>query len=129
LTEQELATINELRDAYRKYDIISCTSCKYCLPCPNNVTIPTVFSFLNELAYWGEKRSKIIRSFYGRMAKESEEYERRKLKEGEIEGGAGLCTECGECLEKCPQQIDIPEMMKKANAVFQNGQDISEVFD
>jgi len=53
LTEEELTTINELRDAYRKNDIIPCTSCKYCLPCPNNVTIPTVFFFLNDLAYWG----------------------------------------------------------------------------
>lgn len=129
LTEGELTTINELRDAYRKYDIISCTSCKYCLPCPNDVTIPTVFSFVNELAYWGEKRSKIIKSFYGRLAKTSEEFERRKGIEGEVEGGAYLCTECGECVEKCPQQIDIPEMMKKAKAVLDNGQEISDVFN
>jgi predicted aldo/keto reductase-like oxidoreductase len=129
LSESELTTINELRDAFRKYDIVPCTSCKYCMPCPNEVTIPTVFRFLNELAYWGEKRSKIIYSFYGRLAKTSEEFERRKRIEGEVEGGAGLCTECGECLDKCPQQIEIPEMMKKAKAVLDNGQDISEVFD
>ncbi len=129
LTEDELITINELREAYRKYNIISCTSCKYCLPCPNNVTIPSVFGFVNELAYWGEKRRKMIGAFYGRMAKTSEDYERRKIQEGEVEGSAGLCTECGECLEKCPQQIDIPEMMKKAKVVFNNGQEISETFN
>ena len=129
LTEVELTTINELREAYRKYNIISCTSCKYCLPCPNNVAIPSVFNFVNELAYWGEKRRKIIGAFYSRMAKTSEEYERRKIREGDIEGSAGLCTECGECLEKCPQQIDIPEMMKNAKVIFENGKEISEVFN
>ncbi len=129
LTEEELTTIKELREAFRKFDVISCTSCKYCLPCSNNVAIPSVFSFVNELAYWGEKRRKMIGAMYGRMAKTSEEFEQRMIREGEIEGSAGLCTECGECLEKCPQQIDIPEMMKKTRAVFESGQEISEVFN
>lgn len=25
---------------------------------------------------------------------------------------ASLCIECGQCLEKCPQHIDIPEVLK-----------------
>ena len=129
LTEEELTTINELREAFRKHDVISCTSCKYCLPCPNNVAIPSVFGFVNELAYWGEKRRKMFGAIYNRMAKTSEEFERRLLQEGEVEGSASLCTECGECLEKCPQQINIPEMMKKAKAVFENGKEISEIFN
>ena len=28
------------------------------------------------------------------------------------------CTECGACLEKCPQKIDIPEELKKAHEVL-----------
>jgi len=28
---------------------------------------------------------------------------------------ANLCTECGECLDKCPQNIEIPEWLKKAH--------------
>jgi hypothetical protein len=31
---------------------------------------------------------------------------------------ADLCTECGECLEKCPQQIDIPDWLKKVQEVL-----------
>ena len=30
--------------------------------------------------------------------------------------GADQCTECGECLPKCPQAIDIPERLKEAHA-------------
>ena len=25
---------------------------------------------------------------------------------------ASLCIECGQCIEKCPQHIDIPEVLK-----------------
>jgi predicted aldo/keto reductase-like oxidoreductase len=29
-----------------------------------------------------------------------------------------MCTECGECLEKCPQQIEIPDWLAKAHELF-----------
>jgi len=47
----------------------------------------------------------------------------------EVEGAAALCIECGECLEKCPQQIDIPSYMEKANKIFENGESVSKVFE
>jgi predicted aldo/keto reductase-like oxidoreductase len=28
---------------------------------------------------------------------------------------ADQCTECGECLEKCPQMIEIPDWLAKAH--------------
>jgi predicted aldo/keto reductase-like oxidoreductase len=31
------------------------------------------------------------------------------------EGRADQCTECGECEEKCPQQIEIIDWLKKAH--------------
>mgnify|MGYP000753668443 CR=1 FL=1 len=42
-----------------------------------------------------------------------EEYER--LAEDER---ANLCLVCGECLEKCPQMIEIPEWLAKAHDVL-----------
>ncbi|MHA2474539.1 MAG: aldo/keto reductase [Promethearchaeota archaeon] len=42
LTEEESNTISELREAYGKYIIVPCTSCGYCLPCPNGVNIPQI---------------------------------------------------------------------------------------
>ncbi len=32
---------------------------------------------------------------------------------------ADQCTECGECLEKCPQEIDIPEWNKKVHTLLE----------
>jgi predicted aldo/keto reductase-like oxidoreductase len=129
LTMEELKTISELREAYNKYIIIPCTSCGYCLPCPNNVNIPQILRLVNDLYYWGDRGKPRIAFFYGRMAKTSEDLEKRKAEGEEVEGAAALCIECGECLEKCPQQIDIPSFMEKANKIFENGESVSKVFE
>jgi hypothetical protein len=26
------------------------------------------------------------------------------------------CTECGECVERCPQKLPVPELLQKAHA-------------
>ena len=46
----------------------------------------------------------------------------------ESEGNASLCIQCGECLDKCPQQINIPEQLEKVNLIFVEAKKISEVF-
>lgn len=127
LSEEELQTISNLREAYKKYNIVPCTSCGYCMPCPNGVTIPSVLMLMNEIAYWGERRKLRIAFFYNRMTKTQEDLE-KKISEGEeVEGAASLCIQCEECLDKCPQQIDIPNIMEKANAIFEENKKVSEV--
>lgn len=128
LTDEELITISELRDAYSKYTIVDCTSCGYCLPCPNGVTIPAVFRLLNEIYYWGERGRSRISFFYNDMVKTQEILEKRISEGDDVEGAASLCIQCGECLEKCPQQIDIPDIMEKTNAIFEKGRKVSDFF-
>ncbi|MFW9899825.1 MAG: aldo/keto reductase [Candidatus Thorarchaeota archaeon] len=128
LSEEELHTIFELREAYDKYNLVPCTSCRYCLPCPQGVSIPWVFRFLNDLGYWGEGQKARISFFYDRMAKTKEALEEGLSKGDEVDGAASLCIQCGECLEKCPQQIDIPDIMEKANAIFEEGKKVSDFF-
>ncbi|KKM85539.1 hypothetical protein LCGC14_1288060 [marine sediment metagenome] len=129
LTENELQTVSELREAYNKYTLVPCTNCRYCLPCPNGVSIPFVIRLLNEVYYWGAHGIARISYFYKRMAKTQEDLE-QKIAEGyEADGAASLCIQCGECLEKCPQQIDIPDIMEKTNAIFEDGKKVSEMFD
>ncbi len=128
LSAEDLRTISELRESYDKYDLVPCTSCRYCLPCSQGVAIPWIFRILNEIAYWGERRRDRLLFFYNRLAKTPEELEQRLAEEEEVEGAASLCIQCGECLEKCPQQIDIPDIMKKANGIFEEGKEISELF-
>jgi predicted aldo/keto reductase-like oxidoreductase len=33
---------------------------------------------------------------------------------------AGLCTECGACLAKCPYQLPIPELVREAVAYYKS---------
>jgi len=125
LTNPELKTISDLRDAYNKYVVVPCTRCGYCIPCPNGVSIPSVLGVLNEIAYWGDR----ARMTYNRMAKTPEDLNIRREGGDEDEGAASLCTQCGECLEKCPQQIEIPDMMEKANDIFRDGKIITEILE
>ncbi|NHJ25476.1 MAG: aldo/keto reductase [Candidatus Lokiarchaeota archaeon] len=129
LNEDELATISELREAYEKYTYVPCTSCGYCLPCPNDVGIPGVLRLLNEVYYWGEQGKQRISYFYNNMAKTKEEIETKRENGDEYEGAAVLCVQCGECLDKCPQQIEIPEMMLKANAIFEDNKKVVDTLD
>ena len=129
LSEDELLTISKLREAYSKYLVVPCTSCGYCMPCPNGVSIPFILRIANDLAYWGEKGKLRIAFFYNRMAKTQEDIEKRKSEGEEFDGAAYLCTKCGECVDKCPQQIDIPDIMEKVNEIFEEGKKISEILE
>lgn len=101
LTGEELALVDRVREAYRELCAIPCTACEYCLPCPSGVNIPGIFEIYNDLLMYGdEQRAKMFYSWI-------DEKER-----------ADLCIECGECLEKCPQHIEIPDWLKKVHEVL-----------
>ena len=46
----------------------------------------------------------------------------------EDEGNASLCTKCEECLEKCPQMVDIPTELEKVHLVLGENKEIADVF-
>ncbi len=102
LTEEELAAYARVREAYEALCPIPCTDCKYCMPCPNGVNIPGVFDIYNDaIMYENPERGQMV---YNHFMSEDER--------------ANLCIECGECLEKCPQQIEIPDWLKKAHELL-----------
>ena len=45
------------------------------------------------------------------------EYARTKYNE-DYRACAELCTECQACMERCPAQLDIPALLKKAHEVL-----------
>lgn len=101
LTDAELALFDRVRGMYSELARIPCTDCRYCLPCPSGVNIPRVFEIYNEARMYGDEEA--ARGSYSWL----EEKER-----------ADLCVECGECLEKCPQQIEIPDWLAKAHELL-----------
>ncbi len=100
MSREELALIDQVRDAYYSRTKIGCTGCRYCMPCPNEVDIPGIFSTWNDL------------NLYGRELAGNRRYA-KKLAEGK---GADKCIECGACEGACPQQLGIIEALKLAHS-------------
>ena len=104
LTANEITLVDQVREAYQGLNPIPCTKCGYCMPCPSSVEIPRILELFNDASVYGNLR--IRRLFYSGP---------RGLKE---EQRADQCTECGECVEVCPQEIPIPEWLQKAHALL-----------
>ena len=102
LNEGELALIGRVRDAYLSLSPTSCTACRYCMPCPNGVEIPRVFSLYNEAMIYGDATRPRRMYQNDRMFKPEQR--------------ADNCIKCEICLEKCPQQLPIPVLLEKAHA-------------
>ena len=121
LSPEELKIISDMAIRFKTKSVIPCTLCYYCQPCPSGVNIPKIFGMLNELL-WIENRDEFIK-YYDYFAKTKEE-----LNASRDNGNAALCVQCGECLEKCPQMINIPYELEKVHLVLGEGQEFSKVF-
>ena len=104
LDQQEQGLIREVRRRYKELAPISCTQCRYCMPCPHGVDIPRNLSLYNEGLMYG--RPDLARRQYGFIAEKAR---------------STACTQCRECEPKCPQSILISEWMPKVSEVLADG--------
>ena len=95
--EKELEIYKEVRAEFSKLIQIPCTRCQYCMPCLEGVDIPANFEYYN----MGHMHSTVehARNFYNRPF-----FDRKR---------STKCIDCGVCLEKCPQHLDIPGILNK----------------
>ena len=93
----ELAVIEKARAIYEARTRVKCTSCGYCMPCPEGVNIPANFQQINNLAIYRDRPA--AEFFYFHILTEQQR--------------ASHCQECGQCLERCPQHIPIPDTLKE----------------
>ena len=106
LSSEEKETIQKVAETYRRLLKVSCTGCAYCMPCPNEVNIPGIFSLFND--YHMFQDLELCRTMYNVLMGPEQK--------------ASNCQECGECEEKCPQQLEIIETLKEAHALlYQEG--------
>lgn len=101
LTSAELALVTKAADTYRELMKVGCTGCGYCMPCPSDVAIPICFEVYNNLHMFNQPDA----------AKFSYAIRMSGILTGGVSGYASQCIECGECLDKCPQQIPIPDVL------------------
>jgi len=90
LSEDEEARIEETRKDMGKS---WCHRCDYCRPCPQGIPISAVL---------------IVKSIVRRMP-----YDSACDFLGKAMEKARECTECRSCVEKCPYDLDIPELIQK----------------
>lgn len=97
---EEETFFEELRRVINEKMKVVCTGCGYCLPCPRGVDIPGIFRCYNEL--YTESRFAGWKEYVQVIGFRREP------------GFASQCVGCGKCRQHCPQGIDIPVLLKKA---------------
>lgn len=109
LSAAELDIIERASRKYKELMQVGCTGCAYCMPCPAGVNIPACFDTFNRLHMFGPEDGGQF--FY--VAQLS------GVLPGGNKGLASMCVGCGECLEKCPQSIPVPDVLEKVAAVME----------
>jgi len=113
LTDAELQLVKKVEQKYRKLMKTGCTGCRYCLPCPSGVDIPGCFEIYDNFYLSGnEKEAKLMYA-----AKPG------GIIRGDVPGYASQCVQCGQCVEKCPQHLDIPSLLEAVKEKFE-GKDL-----
>lgn len=95
LTEAENATVMKSIPTERLHSSIGCIGCRQCEPCPVGVAITEVFDNYDQFTVSGSRTEFAV-----------------TMDSIGASSGPAACIDCGVCLKKCPQQIDIPTEMK-----------------
>ena len=101
-TEEDFALVDQVKTIIREREKVPCTGCRYCMPCPKGVDIPTNFYYYN-LMYLEEKKGRARFEFARNMGLQKEP------------ACASQCIGCGKCEQHCPQHISIREKLKEAD--------------
>ncbi len=100
LSEKEVKLVEEAADEFQKIMKVGCTGCQYCMPCPVEVNIPSCFAWYNSYHAFKDKSAKIM----------------YLVQNGGVFSDkvtlASKCVKCGKCIEKCPQHLAIPKLLK-----------------
>ncbi len=98
MTQEERRFMDDVRATYLSRTKIGCTGCRYCMPCPNGVDIPGVFSAWNNVSLYDMDP----KTNWGlRMIREKD-------------AGANKCVACGACEAACPQHLGIIDGLRQA---------------
>lgn len=102
LTAEDKAHIERVQKRYREKIQIGCTSCEYCLPCPEGVQIPRIFKLWNNVYLFDD------------LVASQDAYD-ALIKEG---GDQSHCVACGLCEAACPQHLSIIEDLIHADRML-----------
>lgn len=102
MNEKELEAVAKVVEEIRKVNDIPCTGCRYCMDCPMGVDIPEIFAIYSRLKIFGKDKSFV------------EDY-KEVMENG---NGAEHCVGCQQCMNHCPQSIEIPDKLAMIHRLY-----------
>jgi predicted aldo/keto reductase-like oxidoreductase len=100
-TESDFELLEKVKNAIKANEKVGCTGCRYCMPCPKGVDIPGTFACYNTMFTENKRDGRFEYARTVGLTKEP--------------GFVSQCIECGKCEKHCPQEIQIRDMIKKAD--------------
>ncbi len=103
-TEEDFRVIDKVKEIIAESELVGCTGCRYCMPCPKGVDIPALFRSYNMTALESKSAARFEYAQTVGLKKEP--------------AFATQCISCGKCEQHCPQSIPIREKIKEADKVL-----------
>jgi predicted aldo/keto reductase-like oxidoreductase len=104
LSDAEMSQITKMLAENQKLAELYCTSCDYCMPCPQKINIPHLFGIMNTHRVYELTEHAI--SLYN---------ETMRGKAWTKSESPATCTECGVCEKKCPQKLPIMQQLRETH--------------
>lgn len=110
LTDEEMEYLYDTADLMMQYPTVPCNDCKYCMPCPYGIDIPSILVHYNKCVNQGH------------VPESAQEENYRKARRAFLVGydravprlrQADHCIGCRQCVSHCPQGIDIPSELHR----------------
>jgi len=89
-TEKDENALQGIVKIIRGKQMVDCTACSYCMPCPEGVNIPRNFALFNDYHMLQDPAARLR---YQRLLSDTAK--------------ASNCIQCGLCEPQCPQNIPI----------------------
>jgi hypothetical protein len=107
---EDMQTVELVKRVMRDSLKINCSTCGYCMPCPQGVNIPECMKIYNEKYLFGHK------GLFNQSLIDYYQYVGGIM--GST-GNAGKCNGCGRCIRKCPQKLDIIAELDRVKREFE----------
>ena len=99
-TEDDRAFLQRILGIIREREKVGCTGCRYCMPCPRGIEIPSIFSCYNDMSISSKRYGRL--RYFQTVALTAEP------------SFVSQCVKCGKCEQHCPQGLPIREKLQEA---------------